>query len=46
MSWGDSVCTCGHVYDEHGGDEHYPGSTACNVDDCDCICFDRDEEDE
>jgi hypothetical protein len=33
------TCTCGHVYDEHGGNSEYPGSSACNVDDCDCACF-------
>jgi hypothetical protein len=36
-------CTCGHVKDEHGGDEEYPGSTACNVDECDCTAFEADE---
>jgi len=42
----DAVCTCGHIFDEHGGDDDHPGSTACNVDDCDCICFDEDAEEE
>ncbi len=42
------ICTCGHVDDEHGDDEHgedpdYPGYTACNVDDCDCIAYEEDE---
>lgn len=25
----EDVCTCGHAEDEHGGDEEFPGSTAC-----------------
>lgn len=37
-------CYCGHVEDEHGGDPKYPGSTACAVENCDCIGFDHDEE--
>jgi hypothetical protein len=31
--------------DEHGGDSDYPGSTACSVDGCDCIAFERAAED-
>ena len=39
----DGVCYCGHnEEDEHGGDDEYPGSTACNVDGCDCIAFEQD----
>jgi len=41
---GDEVCTCGHVFDEHGGDPEYPGSSACTIDECDCTCFEEDEE--
>lgn len=37
-------CTCGHDEEEHGGDPNYPGSTACNVENCDCIAFEADEE--
>lgn len=37
-------CVCGHHLDEHGGDQEYPGSTKCQVEDCDCLCFDADEE--
>ena len=33
------ICTCGHVEDEHGHDEQYPGSTTCAIDGCDCISF-------
>jgi hypothetical protein len=41
---GDEVCTCGHVYDEHGGIPEYPGSTKCSIDDCDCLSFEEDED--
>jgi len=40
----DAICTCGHVYDEHGGDSKYPGSTSCLIDGCDCIAFEEGEE--
>lgn len=40
-----ATCTCGHEQDEHGGDIDYPGSSACNIDDCDCDCFEDDGED-
>lgn len=43
MSDGD-ICTCGHIRDEHGGGEEYPGSSACNVDECDCVCFEYNDE--
>ena len=33
-------CACGHVGEEHGHDPKYPGSTACNVEGCDCVAFD------
>lgn len=35
----DPACECGHVDDEHGGNPEYPGSMACNVDNCDCIAY-------
>lgn len=35
-------CCCGHVLDEHGGDDEYPGSMACNVEGCDCCAYERD----
>jgi hypothetical protein len=35
-------CTCGHAPEEHGGDPKYPGSTACSVDDCECIAYEDD----
>lgn len=38
------TCTCGHEEDEHGGDVAYPGSSRCNIDDCDCCSFDWDGE--
>lgn len=37
---------CGHVEDEHGGDPEFPGSTACNVDECDCISFEDSGEEQ
>jgi hypothetical protein len=40
------TCTCGDVEDEHGGDPEHPGSTACNVDGCDCIAFEAAEDEE
>jgi len=36
------ICTCGDNIDDHGHDPEYPGSTACNVDDCPCIAFEED----
>lgn len=33
------TCMCGDVEDEHGGSKEYPGSTACNVDGCECVAF-------
>lgn len=33
-----TTCQCGDALDEHGHDDEYPGSTACNV--ChDCLAF-------
>jgi len=45
---GGDTCTCGDVRDEHGQDPDHPGSTAYNVEGCDCIAFehDRDSEDQ
>lgn len=43
------TCVCGDVLDEHGQDPDYPGSTSCNVEECDCVAFEADlnaEEDE
>ena len=50
------TCTCGHVRDEHGGDQEHPGSTACTVtvygvgadpdQTCPCLAFESCEEDE
>ena len=39
-----STCVCGDVEDEHGGDPEYPGSTACNVEDCECVAFEESED--
>jgi hypothetical protein len=41
-----TTCTCGHEEDEHGGDPQYPGSSACNVDDCDCLSYEEDDDTE
>ena len=44
---GDELtCVCGHTEDEHGGDPQYPGSSKCNVDDCECVCFEADEDED
>ena len=40
----DSNCTCGHVYDEHRVDSK--GVHECEVDECDCVMFDADEDKE
>ena len=40
------TCHCGHAEDEHGLDDEFPGSTACAEDDCDCIAFESDGEDD
>jgi hypothetical protein len=37
------ACVCGHAEEEHGYDPKYPGSTACQVEDCDCIAYEADE---
>lgn len=36
----DRPCVCGHSVEEHGGDEEYPGNTACG--ECDCIAYEAD----
>jgi hypothetical protein len=36
-------CACGHAHEEHGGDPKYPGSSACQVEDCGCIAWERGE---
>lgn len=46
MSEYSDTCACDHVRDEHGGDPDYPGSTACAIDGCDCVCFDAIEREE
>lgn len=40
------ACTCGHAEEEHGGDPEFPGSTACQDEDCNCIAFEEFEEDD
>lgn len=40
------ICTCGHADDDHGHDPKFPGSTACNDDDCDCLAFEKDHDDD
>lgn len=36
------ACMCGHSEEEHGHDPDYPGSSACTVEDCDCVAYDPD----
>jgi len=36
------ACMCGHAEEEHGHDPDYPGSSACTVEDCDCVAYDPD----
>lgn len=41
------TCYCGDDEDDeddHGHDPDFPGSTACNVDGCECIAFEAEEE--
>lgn len=38
-----TACICGHSTEEHGHDPKYPGSTACQAKDCDCISYEQDE---
>ena len=43
----EAVCTCGCVFDDHGHDDEYPGSTACQNCGDDCVAFEeviRDDE--
>jgi len=44
MSDFEKPCLCGHVRDEHGGDAWYPNSTACTVEGCTCVAFERDDD--
>ncbi len=39
-----SCCVCGHCEEAHGHDPEYPGSTACQEDDCDCVAYEWDGE--
>ena len=39
-------CACGHSPEEHGHDYEYPGSTECFVDDCECIAYEADPQDD
>lgn len=42
-------CHCGHEEDEHfaaGEDKKFPGSTRCDVDGCDCIAYEENDEDD
>lgn len=41
-----NVCYCGHADDEHGGDPELTGSTACNVENCDCIAYEEEEDED
>lgn len=51
------LCTCGDADDEHGGDEKFPGSTACIFNDpntakeadrevCECVAFEAAPDDD
>jgi hypothetical protein len=40
------TCFCGHEFDEHGGIEGHPGSTACTVRGCPCLAYERDPKDD
>lgn len=40
----EPTCYCGHVKDEHGSDPDYPGSTACMIENCNCVAFDHNSE--
>lgn len=44
MSEDDEVCHCTHKSAEHGLEPNYPGATACSVDGCYCISFEKQEE--
>lgn len=39
-----SICYCGHVLDEHGGDHHAPNALACTVKGCHCVAFEHNPE--
>jgi hypothetical protein len=43
---GFEPCQCGHAIEEHGHDPKYSGSTACHVEECDCIAYEADDRDE
>jgi len=40
------TCYCGHSKEEHVGTKRHPGSTACQVNGCDCIAYEEDEGEE
>lgn len=40
----DKSCVCGHAIEEHGHDPKYPGSTACQIDECDCIAYEEGDD--
>lgn len=43
MTTGLEPCVCGHSVEEHGDDPKYPGSMACNIEECGCIHYEADE---
>lgn len=47
MGGGGTVktCTCGHTDEEHRTDKR-GGLHECEIDDCGCVCFDWDGEEE
>ncbi len=43
------TCFCGHVQDEHqhhGENPDAPNASACTIDDCDCLMFEVEPDDE
>lgn len=40
------ACECGHAIEEHGHDPKYPGSTACQVEGCECIAWEPGEDED
>jgi hypothetical protein len=39
---GKMACYCGHAEEEHARTKWGPG--ACEIDGCECICYDKDED--
>lgn len=39
-------CVCSDAPEEHGHDSEHPGSTACSIEDCECIAYEADPQEE